>query len=222
MCEVRDGLPGLQRDLLRYALTLTRNAVDAADLVQDTCVRALSSPEQFATGTSLQRWCFGIMRNLHIDNWRNRARRGAHLDQVAATAYEAVDGGQEAAVLLRQVLDAASRCRTFFVAEMAMDAAGGTIKEIADRMGGVPEGTIKNRLSRSRAALREALQWDERARPGPAVKRRRRADNAARDVEIVAAYEARQSISDIARRHQLSRLRIRQIVAAQAAEAAAA
>ena len=222
MSAVAEGLPGIQRDLLRYALTLTRNAPDADDLVQDTCLRALSGADKFELGTSLQRWCFGIMRNLHTDNWRNRARRNEHLERVAVTSYEAVDGGQEAAVLLRQVLDAASRCRTFFTSEMAMDAAGCSINEICERMGGLPDGTVKNRIHRSRKALRAAVRWDEGERQIAVVRaprKRRIAGLDARDAHVFADYQGGNSFSEMSRRYRLSRLRIRQIVRAQQAEA---
>lgn len=212
MCAVAEGLPAIQRDLMRYALVLTRNATDADDLVQDTCLRALRFTDGFEAGTSLQRWCFGIMRNLHIDNRRSGWRRSSYLEQMGATAATVIDGGQEAAVMLREALGLAGDA-----ALMLADGEGATIAELAAAYS-KPTGTVKNRLHRGRKALRAAFGLDERT-PAPCKPRRRAVDLTARDAEIVAAHEARQSISDIARRYRLSRLRIRQIVRAQQAEA---
>ena len=57
-----------------FALTLTRNATEADDLVQETFLKALRSFEGFQRGTNAKAWLFTVLRRLHIDRYR-RARR---------------------------------------------------------------------------------------------------------------------------------------------------
>src|SRR5204863_8985956 len=60
-------------DCYAFALSLTRNAVDAEDLVQETFLRAQRCFDQFEPGTNAKAWLFTILRRIHIDRHR-RAR----------------------------------------------------------------------------------------------------------------------------------------------------
>ena len=57
--ELADHLPALRA----FAISLTRNASSADDLVQDTIVKAWSNIEKFQRGTNLRAWLFTIQRN---------------------------------------------------------------------------------------------------------------------------------------------------------------
>ena len=61
-------LPGM----LRYALALTRNRVDAEDLVQDTVVRALDRADSFRGESSLATWLHRVMHHRFVDLTRRR------------------------------------------------------------------------------------------------------------------------------------------------------
>ena len=71
--NVRDGLADLMPRLWRYGIVLTRNSDDAAELAQATAMRALERSEQFQPGTSLDRWCFSILRSIWKNELRSRA-----------------------------------------------------------------------------------------------------------------------------------------------------
>src|SRR2546421_362941 len=60
--------------LYRTALSMTKNAGDAEDLVQDTYVRAYQFFAQFQGGTNARAWLFRIMTNLYINSYRRRTR----------------------------------------------------------------------------------------------------------------------------------------------------
>jgi RNA polymerase sigma factor (sigma-70 family) len=57
--------------LLRVAMSLTRNAADAEDLVQDTLLRAYGAVERF-DGRYPRAWLLTIMRNAQVNRVRRR------------------------------------------------------------------------------------------------------------------------------------------------------
>src|SRR5437588_11771710 len=60
--------------LRRYARALTRNAVRADDLVQETLVRALRKEHLWQAGTNLRAWLFTIMHNQNVNDVRRAMR----------------------------------------------------------------------------------------------------------------------------------------------------
>jgi RNA polymerase sigma-70 factor (ECF subfamily) len=61
--DPRDELVSHLPAMRAFALSLTRNASQADDLVQDTVVKAWSHFDRFAPGTNLRAWLFTILRN---------------------------------------------------------------------------------------------------------------------------------------------------------------
>jgi RNA polymerase sigma-70 factor, ECF subfamily len=64
-------LLGYADGLYAYAMVLCRNPTLAADLVQDTYVRALKAKEGLRPGSDVKSWLFTILRNI----WLNHLRR---------------------------------------------------------------------------------------------------------------------------------------------------
>lgn len=155
--------------LYRLARHLTGDDHDAEDLVQETYARALGARSQFAAGTNVRAWLFRIMRNLHIDGYR-RARnspvRRALVDEDepaddAAVPRELLRGDEELERLRRVVAeDLESALQSLSVdarTVVLLDVEGFTETESAEVLG-CNVGTIKSRLSRARAALRQLLR----------------------------------------------------------------
>ena len=63
------------RDVLRFALYLTGNRVEAEDIASETFVRAWVDSSTLRVDT-VKAYLFAIARNLHIDWRRRQARRG--------------------------------------------------------------------------------------------------------------------------------------------------
>ncbi len=61
-----------QKDLFSYALSLSKNSVDAEDLVQDTFVRFLSRHNKSETPNSTKSYLMSILRNIYFDSLRRR------------------------------------------------------------------------------------------------------------------------------------------------------
>ncbi|MDP9150481.1 MAG: sigma-70 family RNA polymerase sigma factor [Myxococcota bacterium] len=154
--------------LYNLARRLTGNDGDAEDLVQDTFARALGAQSQFAAGTNVKAWLFRILRNLHIDKYR-RARKSPLSDGEGRDDW-AEDGGsgreplrgdedlERMRGIVGEDIEAALRSlppdtRTVVL----LDAEGFTEGELAEVLG-CSVGTIKSRLSRARATLRERLR----------------------------------------------------------------
>jgi RNA polymerase sigma-70 factor (ECF subfamily) len=152
--------------LYRLARHLTGNDRDAEDLVQETYVRALDALDRFVPGTDLKAWLLRILRNAHVSAWR-RSRRGPR--PLEAGDPDGDDPPHQDAFLrgdleleqLRGIVGAEIEAALAALGEDArtlvlLHLEGLTDREMGDVMGW-PIGTVKSRLFRARAALRDRL-----------------------------------------------------------------
>src|SRR5690242_2778499 len=70
----REALPWID-DVYRFALSLTHDAVDAEDVVQDTFLRAYKSWHTYVPGSDCRRWLFTICRNVFLRSLERRSDR---------------------------------------------------------------------------------------------------------------------------------------------------
>ena len=148
-----EDLLALLPRLRRFAAGLSRDRVDADDLCQAAIERALLSREQWREGTRLDSWMYRIMRNLWIDEARARARRGQTFVAEEVGFTVGGDGGQEAALGLRDVDRAlATLPDEQREAVLLVMVEGYAYKEAAEIVG-CPVGTLNSRLVRGRDAL---------------------------------------------------------------------
>ena len=154
--------------LYRLARSLTRDDDAAEDLVQETFTRAMGKSAQFVPGTNLRAWLFRILRNLYVDGWR-RAKASPVRERIedeepggdGMVAGEALRDDDELERLRGVVADDIEKA----LGELSVDARtivlldleGLTQEELADVLG-CNVGTVKSRLSRARAKLRELLR----------------------------------------------------------------
>jgi RNA polymerase sigma-70 factor, ECF subfamily len=151
-------------NLARY---LARNPADAEDLVQETYVRALASAGQFRAGTNVKAWLFQILRNLFLSRRRQETRHP--MEGGLDTAAPSAQGSSEESWLrddveldqLRNLVGAEIEAALRALSEDArtvilLDLEGFTELESAEVLG-CAVGTVKSRLSRARAALRDRL-----------------------------------------------------------------
>ncbi len=140
--------------LRRYALTLSRSASTAEDLVQATCVRALEYRARFVPGTRLDRWTFSILTSIWHNELRSRrVRQGNGCTEAETVLCIDADEAVEQRVLARQLLDALDRLP--FAQKRAVVQVyikGCSYKEAAEAER-VPVGTIMSRLSSARRKL---------------------------------------------------------------------
>jgi RNA polymerase sigma-70 factor (ECF subfamily) len=151
--------------LYRGALRLTRDAIQAEDLVQDTYVRALRYQGSYQVGTNMKAWLFAIMRNLFWDRFKGGRPEDVSLDGDGDFAlYDTLK--DPTAMPEAEVLDRIAADEVVKAVEklpelhrevvLLVDVEGFSYKDAADVLG-VPIGTVMSRLHRARRQLQKSL-----------------------------------------------------------------
>jgi RNA polymerase sigma-70 factor (ECF subfamily) len=182
-----DDLVPLIDDLYRYALSLTRNPDRAADVVQDTVVRALDRGDQYRSDAPLLHWLMRIAYHLVLDAARRDSREIVVDDAEADWRDDDFSVDPEAvasrAATRAELEDALARLPFIYRSVVVLhDVEGHTVARIAEVLDiGLP--AAKQRLRRGRMALVRALaEGHERRRVTRGVPMR--------------CWDARQYVSD--------------------------
>lgn len=156
--------------LYAAAMRMTKNPDDAADVVQETFIRAYRAYHSFEQGTNLKAWLFRILTNTFITLYRKKQREGypQALDDMAEwqvgeapSLTQSVTRSAEADAIDRMPSEAVRTALAELPEERRLvvyfaDVEGLSYQEIADIMG-TPTGTVMSRLHRGRRELRVAL-----------------------------------------------------------------
>jgi RNA polymerase sigma-70 factor (ECF subfamily) len=140
--------------LRRYARILTRDPVEADDLMQSCLVRALAKQHLWQAGTDLRRWLFTMLYRQRITQLRRQARERNQLAAAgrALMPAAAADPGNRLFVQeIGQAIAALPDVQRQIMRRVALD--GMDYAATAQALG-VPLGTVRSRLARSRAMLR--------------------------------------------------------------------
>lgn len=143
----------------RFALSLTRSADAADDLVQAACERALVNAASFSPGSRFDAWMFRIIRNLWIDRLR-RARTRAAVPVEEGEAVAGADGAAlaEARLELSDTAAAILRLPDDQREVLTLVCVEGLSYAQAAEVMGTPVGTVMSRLARARVRLAALLQ----------------------------------------------------------------
>jgi RNA polymerase sigma-70 factor (ECF subfamily) len=151
--------------LYSYALALSRNRVDAEDLVQETYVRAIPAVRRLRKESNVKSWMFTILRNI----WLNQLRRprvavpmpGTDIDQFLpelsapgakdphSLLLTSLDQGQVRQAISRLPVESREIILLREFEELSYQEIAGVMK--------CPMGTVMSRLGRARSKLRELL-----------------------------------------------------------------
>ncbi len=146
---LRELIPRLRR----FAVSLTRNASSADDLVQSTLERAIISWADKRVEGDLRAWLFSILYRQFLDAHR-RSRRYARMLEFF-TGRDDAQPSVERTVMAQSTLQAFDKLNTEQRALLLwVSVEGLSYKEVADILE-VPLGTVMSRLSRARQALRQ-------------------------------------------------------------------
>ena len=148
--------------LLRVAMSITRNAADAEDLVQDTLLRAYGAVERF-DGRYPRAWLLTIMRNAQVNRVRRRRPELLRDPEAGDRILESQDPHDSAEQdALQDAFDARveealeALPDKFRRVVRLVDLDGLSYQEAADAMG-VPIGTVMSRLHRARHRIKDRL-----------------------------------------------------------------
>lgn len=153
----------------RLAYRLTGNVHDAEDLTNDVFVRVFRSLHSYRPGT-FEGWLHRITTNVFLDKMRRKQRiRFDALADDAAARLPSREVGPEQKVADAQFDDDVQRALDalppdFRAAVVLCDIEGLSYDEIAATLG-IKLGTVRSRIHRGRAQLRESL-----AHRDPAVR----------------------------------------------------
>lgn len=166
---VEQALPYADQ-LYAAAMRLTKNPSDAADVVQETFLKAYQSFHQFEQGTNLKAWLYRILTNTYINLYRKRSREGFQqgledmeewqlgdaqsLTQTANRSAEAEAIDRMPASVVKDALNELPE--DFRMVVYFADVEGMSYQDIASIMD-TPVGTVMSRLSRGRKSLRLLL-----------------------------------------------------------------
>lgn len=158
--------------LFSTALRMTRNRLDAEDLVQETYIKGWRSFHTFQEGTNLRAWLFRIMTNTYINKYNAQKRKGTEveLDDVEELfLYKrlgSIDQSQLSSSAEDQMLDLftddevknalESLPEDFRIPVLLSDVDGFSYKEISEMLE-IPIGTVMSRLHRGRKAMQKML-----------------------------------------------------------------
>ncbi len=154
-----------QQMAFRVAYLLVRDTDTAQDVTQDAFLRAHRALHTFREGEPFRPWILRIVSNLAKNELRSRARRARLRERVARWLPSQQAGASDdllAAVLeadrrtaVRRLLDDAPEAdREVLLMRYVADLSEAEMADVLD----VAPGTVKSRLSRARARLRETIE----------------------------------------------------------------
>ena len=161
-----------QEKLYRVAYRMAGHHEDAQDLMQDALLEAYRSFKKFQRGTYFDKWLYRIMTNTFIDRQRHKKRVGP-VDSLDAPLFGGEEGetaGRDIAdleqepsrVILREKFDEPvqkaldSLPPEFRAVLILSDVEEFSYEEISEMME-TPIGTVRSRLHRARAMMRQKL-----------------------------------------------------------------
>jgi len=144
--------------LRRYARALTRDASAADDLVQSCLLRALAKQHLWHTDSSLRCWLFTMLHNLYVSQVRRSVREQRCL--MAMTELAVQCNGPR---LVNDVVDlerAIAKLPNWQRQVLVLVGLKESSYSEAAAALALPVGTVRSRLGRARASVRQLISGD--------------------------------------------------------------
>jgi RNA polymerase sigma-70 factor, ECF subfamily len=152
-----------QQVAFRAAYVITGSAADAEDAAQDAFIKAYRALDRFRAGANPRPWLLRIVANEARNRVRSSGRRqqlelrlteGFRPGDAAPSPEAAAVAGEDRRALLELVNSLSEDDRLVVASRYFLELSG---EETAAALG-IPEGTVKSRLSRALARLRSRLE----------------------------------------------------------------
>jgi RNA polymerase sigma-70 factor, ECF subfamily len=166
-------LPAYMDGLYAYAMVLSRNPAMAADLVQETYLRALKAKESLRPDSNVKSWLFTILRNIWLNHVRHE-RAGPKIaeldsdDNLADVAVATTDDPHDLYVkrLQRERVRAAIQqlpieFREIIILREYEELSYGEIADVLQ----CAMGTVMSRRARARSRLGDLLSISRETLP---------------------------------------------------------
>jgi len=152
----------LSKPLKYFALNLTSNDEDAKDLLQETLFKAISNRHRFIEKTNLKAWCYTIMKNIFINNYRRTVKANTIVDNTKDLYFlnipqQSNSFAPESKYSEREILKKVDSLENEYKIPFTMYFDGYKYKEIADYLD-LPIGTVKSRIFLARKQLMTMLK----------------------------------------------------------------
>ena len=149
----------------RHCLQMMKNPADAEDTAQEAMLRAYRAMPRFLAKSSVATWLFRIAHNTCLDALRRpaRQRENASLEAMKETGFDPESAGdtpEEAYVRAeeaRRVQQAVLRLPEDQQALLNLRYGENMSYEQLAQITGLREGTVKSKLNRAKAKLRESM-----------------------------------------------------------------
>jgi RNA polymerase sigma-70 factor (ECF subfamily) len=159
--------PHLAR-LYRLAYRLSGDVADAEDLVQEVLIKAYGRRDELTSIDALGPWLGRVLYNRFIDEARGHRRKrlrtvsldtGTQAPEPASSAPEPDEAADAQLDIKRLQAALAALSLDHRTVLLMHDSEGYKLEEI-QRITSIPVGTLKSRLHRARARLRDLLRAD--------------------------------------------------------------
>ena len=147
--------------LFAFAMKLTRNRVNAEDLMQETLCRAYKNRKRFQMGTNFKSWITTIMRNNFINDYRKQKTRNSVESPIEGFGYfienKSVEGNANSIIMMKELTSLVDGLSNDFKQPFVMFKDGYHYDEIAEAMN-IPIGTVKSRIFFARKKLKGMIK----------------------------------------------------------------
>lgn len=147
--------------LENFAKKLTKNSVDAEDLVQETAIKAFRGKHTFNEGTSFKSWSFTILKNTFITKYNKRKKRkvvNAPIEDFtyALSSRHAVKNDAISQMKIKEIKSCINQLTQKSRLPFLMHVEGYQYNEIANSLN-IPLGTVKSRINYARTKLKSIM-----------------------------------------------------------------
>jgi RNA polymerase sigma-70 factor, ECF subfamily len=165
----RDAMVRSIPTLKNFAKSLTHNADEADDLVQEALLRGVEKIGSFQAGTNMEAWLVTILRNLFLTRCRRRRHETAYKASLR-TQRSSAHPHQYSAIQLGELQKSLATVPASYREALLLVFAYGYSYDEAAAMCGCPPGTIKSRVNRARLRLSKQMHVDDVDEFGPAER----------------------------------------------------
>jgi len=160
--EFDNKLYSLKGMLHGFAYSLTKDFEDARDLFQETAYRAVKNRDKFTPGTNFKAWCFTIMKNIFINNYRKKMKVNTVIDRTDNNFYlnsgkQTIRNEGDANIMMEELTEMINGLEDGIRIPFLRHYEGFKYQEIADEMQ-LPLGTVKSRIFFARKEMKEILK----------------------------------------------------------------